>query len=576
MPPIRRTPSALAVAPASPSGQIRLTKTSRIMRSRVTLFYLLCAFGRTASKKGVKCGGILSAPVGNVTSPNFPGLYPYSTECSWLIVVAEGSSVLLTFHHFELEYHADCAYDYIKIYNGVADDEGNLLGKFCGDISPPHFTSSWNVMSIIFRSDRHVAHRGFAVGYRKDGVLPLSWSSCRPPDMCGGVLTGLSGTISSPGYPLEYSNNADCSWTIHVSNRTVVTLVFMDFQLENNQGCNFDYVALFDGPTVTHRHLGNYCGNSFPPNTVTTSNQLLLVFKSDFNIGGRGFKAYYYSGECQQVLSTIRGNFTSPRYPSIYPNNIHCHWTISLASGYRIKLFFNSMDLEDRNSLTDDCDYDSVAVHDGSSESDNVLGRWCGSEKPPSVLSTGNKLLIVLTSDRNAAYKGFSAAYTGVVPINVSCTRTEFQIQINRQALPQLEHDSIYLGNPSCPAQMTASEYKILARFVNCGTAGQKRRNITVLVNTLYIDLSDGKQGDMQEYELLCDAQRKMASASIVTAEERERLNELARRAEGAARTGEGQAEEAPPHDTSDIVFISICVLAVILMVIAIVWLVLL
>ncbi|KAL4608254.1 CUB domain-containing protein 2 [Arapaima gigas] len=499
--------------------------------------------------------------MGNVTSPNFPGLYPYNTECSWLIVVSEGSSLLLTFHHFELEFHADCAYDYIKIYNGISEDEGNLLGKFCGDISPPQFTSSWNVMSIIFHSDRHVAHRGFSVGYRKD--------------MCGGVLTGLSGTISSPGYPTEYSNNADCSWTIHVSNLTVVSLVFLDFQLENNAGCNFDFVALFDGPTVTHRHLGSFCGNDLPSNTVTSSNQLLVVFKSDFNIGGRGFKAYYYSGECQQALTAIRGNFTSPHYPWIYPNNINCHWTITLAPGYRIKLHFNSMELEDRNSLTDECDYDSLAVHDGGSETDPLLGCWCGSEQPPSLLSKGNKLLVILNSDRNSAFKGFSASYFGVVPINVSCTRREFQIQISKQSLPNLDRENIYLGNPSCLAQMTATEYKILARFVSCGTASQKRRNITVLVNTLYINISNSKQQNVQEYEVQCDVQRKMASVNIVSVEERKRLNELIQRLE-EANSGDGTDETAEPHETSDIVFISICVLAIVLMLIAIVWLVLL
>uniref|UniRef100_A0A672Z0I2 CUB domain containing protein 2 n=1 Tax=Sphaeramia orbicularis TaxID=375764 RepID=A0A672Z0I2_9TELE len=257
-------------------------------------------------------------PSGNISSPNFPGLYPYNIDCSWLIVVAEGSSVLLTFHHFELEYHANCAYDYIKIYNGISEDEGNLLGTFCGDISPPQFTSSWNVMSIIFHSDRHVAYKGFSIKQFISvdlvdggclGLYGLIWTnvvhfcSCRgcdfplfSLDMCGGVLTGLSGVISSPGYPQEYSNNADCSWAIHVSNTSVVSLVFLDFQLENNEGCNFDFVAVFDGPTVTHRHLGKYCGADKPPKTVTTSNQLLVVFKSDFNIGGRGFKAYYYSG----------------------------------------------------------------------------------------------------------------------------------------------------------------------------------------------------------------------------------------------------------------------------------------
>ncbi|KAM9322325.1 CUB domain-containing protein 2 [Pholidichthys leucotaenia] len=524
------------------------------------LTHLLLLVDKADSKKGVKCGGILSAPSGNISSPNFPGLYPYNIDCSWLIVVSEGSSVLLTFHQFELEYHSSCAYDYIKIYNGISEDEGNLLGTFCGDISPPQFTSSWNVMSIIFHSDRHVAHRGFNVGYRKD--------------MCGGVLTGLSGIISSPGYPQEYSNNADCSWTIHVSNTSVVTLIFLDFQLENNEGCNFDFVAVFDGPTVTHRHLGKHCGADKPPKIVTTTNQLLMVFKSDFNIGGRGFKAYYYSGECQQVLSHVSGNFGSPHFPNIYPNNINCHWSIALAAGYRIKLFFPIMDLEDRNSLSDECDYDSVAVYDGNSQTDPLLGRWCGREKPPSLISKSNKLLVVLNTDRNEAHRGFAASYLGVVPVNVSCTRSEFTIVISQKSLPQLDRESIYLGNPTCAAQLTTTSYKIVAQFVDCGTASQKHQNITMLVNKLYIDFSNGEQLNVQEYKLQCDALRKIASASIISAEER-RLEEETQQTD-IDSSGQAGDPEAEPHDLSDIVFISICVLAVILMVIAIIWLVLL
>ncbi|XP_024128923.1 CUB domain-containing protein 2 isoform X1 [Oryzias melastigma] len=530
------------------------------MALRTAVLALLLLVFRASSKKGVKCGGILSASSGNISSPNFPGLYPYNLHCSWLMVVPEGSSVLLSFHHFELEHHDSCAYDYVKIYNGVSEDEGNLLGKFCGDAPPPRFTSSWNVMSLIFHSDRHVAFRGFSAGYSKD--------------MCGGVLTGLSGVISSPGYPQEYSNNADCSWTVQVSNASVVTFVFLDFQLENNEGCNFDFVSLFDGSTLSHQHLGKFCGGEKPPNVITTSNQLLVVFKSDFNIGGRGFKAYYYSGECQQVLSAISGNFSSPHYPHIYPNNINCHWSISLAAGYRIKLFFPVMDLEDRNRLSDQCDYDSVAVHDGNSEADALLGRWCGREQPPFILSKGNKLLVVLSTDRTEAHRGFSASYLGVVPVNVSCTRSEFTILIPQQSLPQLDRESIYLGNPSCTAQLTSTSYKILAQFVNCGTASQKHRNITMLVNKLYIDFSDGKQQSVQEYKVQCDAQRKVASVSIISAEER-RLEEQALQT-ASHSPGYAALPEAEPHDLSDIVFISICVLAVILMVIAIVWLVLL
>lgn len=113
------------------------------------------------------------------------------------------------------------------------------------------------------------------------------------------------------------------------------------------------------------------------------------------------------------MLKTISGNFTSPSYPNIYPNNMNCHWSVALPPGYRIKLFFLVMDLEDQNSLTDSCDFDSVAVYDGDSETDASLGRWCGAEQPPPLTSRTNKLLVVLNTDRDIAFKGFSASYTG-------------------------------------------------------------------------------------------------------------------------------------------------------------------
>uniref|UniRef100_A0A8C7A696 NADH-cytochrome b5 reductase-like n=1 Tax=Nothoprocta perdicaria TaxID=30464 RepID=A0A8C7A696_NOTPE len=238
---------------------------------------------------GIKCGGVLSAPSGNFSSPNFPGLYPYDTECTWLIVVAEGSSVLLTFSHFDLEYHDACGYDYLQVYNGVTRDHSNLLGTFCGHQPPPSFTSSWHVLAVIFHSDKHVASHGFAAAYRRGSRS----GGCY---VCGGELTALSGEITSPDYPENYPNNAECRWSIRAAAGTSVRLVFADFQVENDDECSFDYVALFDGATAAAARLGRYCGSSRPPRTVSSGHELLVVFKSDFNIGGRGFKAYFYSG----------------------------------------------------------------------------------------------------------------------------------------------------------------------------------------------------------------------------------------------------------------------------------------
>ncbi|XP_026521487.1 CUB domain-containing protein 2 [Notechis scutatus] len=514
--------------------------------------------------ESIKCGGLLSAPYGNISSPNFPGLYPYDIDCTWLIVATEGSSVLLTFQHFDLEYHDNCEFDYIKIFNGVSEDQGNLLGKFCGTSFPPPFTSSWNIMTLIFHSDNHVASQGFSAVYQKD--------------VCGGVLTGLSGSITSPDYPESYPNNAECHWVIQGTPNSIIKLIFVDFQMEQSEQCNFDYVAIFDGPTMEDALLSYYCGNTKPPEVVSSAHELLVVFKSDFNIANKGFKAYFFSGACQEVYTAVKGNFSSPQYPHSYPNNIKCRWTIQLPLGYRIKVFFLDLDLEGRNSLTDGCDYDHLAVFDGGTEKASLLGKWCGREMLSPIISSRNNLLLVLHTDRNTANRGFSVAYFGVVPMNVSCTRTEFQIQIPTQSLAQLERNKIYLGVPSCPAQVVGLTFRIHARFETCGMEPQKRNNTSVIVSILYIDFSNGNQKDVHQYEVQCEPKRKEALVNLISGSNPYRLDQYAENlVESQPKdVGGGAVYESKAQDTSDFVFISICVLAGVLMVIAIVGLVLL
>ncbi|XP_021261216.1 CUB domain-containing protein 2 isoform X2 [Numida meleagris] len=528
----------------------------------VLVLALLCTVLGVAPSGGIKCGGVLSAPSGNFSSPNFPGLYPYETECTWLIVVAEGSSVLLSFSHFELEYHAACAYDYLQVYNGASRDQGNLLGTFCGRSAPPPFASAWHVMAVVFRSDRHVAKRGFAATYHKDA--------------CGGQLTGLSGEITSPRYPESYPNDAECRWSIRATGGPL-TLVFADFQVEGGQGCGFDYVALFDGPTATAPNLGRYCGSARPPRTISSTQHLFILFKSDFNIVGRGFKAHFYSGECQEVYTTIKGNFSSPQYPNFYPNNLQCQWSIQLPPGYRIKVFFLDLELEARSSLTGGCDYDRLDAFDGRAENASLLGTWCGRESPMPVTSRGHQLLLVLRTDRSMAKRGFSLAYVGVVPMNISCTRTDFHIQIPMQALAQLQRNKVYLGMPSCAAQVVGSHFRIHTRFDTCGTESQRRNNTSIIVSTLYIDFSAGDQEDIHQYEVQCEPKRKEASVSLIAGPDPHRLSQAENMVDVQQRgAGVMDAHEAKSQDTSDIVFISICILAGLLMVIAVVGLVLL
>lgn len=60
-----------------------------------------------------------------------------------------------------------------------------------------------------------------------------------------------------------------------------------------------------------------------------------------------------------------------------------------------------------------------------------------------------------------------------VVPMNVSCSRTDFQILISTQALAPLERTKVYLGSRSCAAQEVGGNFRIQARFDTCGTESQ-------------------------------------------------------------------------------------------------------
>lgn len=57
--------------------------------------------------------------------------------------------------------------------------------------------------------------------------------------------------------------------------------------------------------------------------------------------------------------------------------------------------------------------------------------------------------------------------------MNVSCSRTDFQILISAQAVAPLERTEVYLGSRSCAAQEVGSNFRIQARFDTCGTESQ-------------------------------------------------------------------------------------------------------
>ncbi|XP_069315914.1 deleted in malignant brain tumors 1 protein-like [Eulemur rufifrons] len=109
---------------------------------------------------------------------------------------------------------------------------------------------------------------------------------------CGGFLSQPSGRFSSPFYPGNYPNNAQCTWDIEVKYNYRVTVIFSNVQLEG--GCNYDYIQVFDGPYYSSPLIARLCDGSSGSFT-SSSNFMSIRFVSDGSITRRGFQAEYYS-----------------------------------------------------------------------------------------------------------------------------------------------------------------------------------------------------------------------------------------------------------------------------------------
>ena len=105
-------------------------------------------------------------------------------------------------------------------------------------------------------------------------------------------------------------------------------------------------------------------------------------------------------------LTSSSGTFRSPSYPSYYPNNMICTWKITVPSGKRIKLYFDSFRLE--SGVCSANDY--LEIRDGSSSTSLKKGTYCGSYAS-TVTSSGRHLWVRFRSDSAIGYKGFQARY---------------------------------------------------------------------------------------------------------------------------------------------------------------------
>ena len=95
---------------------------------------------------------------------------------------------------------------------------------------------------------------------------------------CGGHFTTPHGILTSPSFPENYPDNADCYYTISQPTGTVILLNFLSMDTEKSSSSDtcYDYLEVRDGPSEVSPLLGKLCGSEIPAPIISSQNQLLM------------------------------------------------------------------------------------------------------------------------------------------------------------------------------------------------------------------------------------------------------------------------------------------------------------
>ncbi|KAM4836887.1 CUB and sushi domain-containing protein 1 [Thomomys bottae] len=315
------------------------------------------------------CGGLVQGPNGTIESPGFPHGYPNYANCTWMILTGERNRIQLSFHTFALEED----FDILSVYDGQLQ-QGNLKVRLSGFHLPSSIVSSGSILTLWFTTDFAVSAQGFKALYEVlpshtcgnpgeilkgvlhgsrfniadkirysclpgyvlegHGVLTCSVSPgngaswdfpvpfCRAEGACGGTLRGTGSPISSPHFPSEYDNNADCTWTVLAEPGDTIALVFTDFQLE--EGYDFLEISGTEAPSIW------LTGMNLPSPVISSKNWLRLHFTSDSNHRRKGFNAQFQVKKAIELKS--RGVKVLPSKDSSRKSSVLSQGGVALVS----------------------------------------------------------------------------------------------------------------------------------------------------------------------------------------------------------------------------------------------------
>lgn len=354
----------------------------------------VCKRPKLTSRQSLVQNQTMVGSEGRISSPDFPNAYPPNLDYFVKISGPERSRLVVQFQQIDLEFQEECLYDFVSVrdysetQNHIRWDPGTSPFPLAM-LREPSPDDGWSV--------------GDVEQWRQNRVQR---SVTKSKDSVEHSLMGLARGIS-----------------MRRSRKKRYMMSYVRGRHLNRETPSFQ-------PYV--RWCGDLTGNMSRFDFVSTGNQALLHFHSDYIGGSSGFTASWtavdVTGCPQQTITAREGVLQSPNHPYFLINNLDCTYIIQAPRGRRVWIEFTDFEVrEDSQVLVDLGDGQGPLrpFADEQLRSDGVY------------LSSAEKFRITLQTGAHPEGRGFKLVYKTVGTVFILFFSARFLCKLNPEAFIQ-------------------------------------------------------------------------------------------------------------------------------------------